>query len=133
MDPNNQPGQSPLPQNQPTGAMPPLPQDPGLPPVPTQPAAMPGDPNLGQAPAPMPTDPGLAPPAPVAPGGSAASAPSDPNLNNAGMAVPPSMAGNPELASSGGSAGGKKALGFVFVIGGVIALIVLVVVALRML
>lgn len=129
MDPNNQPGQARLPQDQPGGALPSLPQDPGLPPAPAQPGAtpaMPGDPTLGQAPAPMPADPSLTPQTPVP-------APTDPNLTNTGMAVPPSMAGNPELATGGGAGGSKKALGFVFVIGGVLALIVIVVIALRML
>lgn len=156
MDPNNQQpfqGQAPLPQDQ--GA-----QDPGVgafppqPLVPTQPenqfpqAPMPPAPEPqpqvqpqpqafppqqpAQAPAPMGmpsmpmTDPGMSP--------AQQPSPTDPSLNNAGMAVPPAMANNPEMAGgTTGSAGGRKALGFVFVIGGVIALIVLIVIAIRML
>lgn len=165
MDPNNQPMQPPLPQDQGTpdlgaGAFPQPPATPVDPavqmPPPPMPAQAPPDYAAAPAPAPQPqseafppspagmpamsTDPNLAPPAPLgqtdpsvqaAPAGMPA--PTDPSLNNEGLAVPPAMAGSPEMAGTTSTPGGRKALGFVFVIGGVIALIVLIVIALRML
>lgn len=121
--------------------MPPAPEP--QPQVQPQPQAFPPQ-QPAQAPAPMGmpampmTDPGMPPapsPDPQAPMPPVQQpSPTDPSLNNAGMAVPPAMANNPEMAGgTTGSAGGRKALGFVFVIGGVIALIVLIVIAIRML
>lgn len=151
-------GLSPVDQNTPLGApqndpyaMPPAPelmpqQQPAAPigqslpsePVQQMPPApgLPGDPSLAmpQAVAEPPTPGSPANdlsnptgPAPMAPGIS----PTDPNLNNGGMAVPPAMAGNPDMAASSGNSGGRKALGFMFVIGGVIALIAIIVIAIR--